>query len=52
MGLACSEELTAKERVKLFAGKLDCELWQLVALFDSLRELKSSLASWHRAMCH
>lgn len=38
---ACSDEQTAKERVILFARDHDGELWQLVAPFDSLRELKS-----------
>jgi hypothetical protein len=36
----CSDEQAAKERVRLLAGDHDGELWQLIAPFDSLRELK------------
>jgi hypothetical protein len=36
----CLDEQAAKERVRLLAGEHDGELWQLIAPFDSLRELK------------
>ena len=36
----CSDEQAAKERARLLAGDHDGELWQLIAPFGSLRELK------------
>jgi hypothetical protein len=36
----CSDEQAAKERAILLAGDYNGELWQLIAPFDSFRELK------------